>query len=241
MSESSVSELTRGRQDSVVSGRAPIDSIAADLRSFGPLGIVAIVVVLVGNALFVPLSAILVLVWARLSHTPWRALGFERPRSWLRTIAGGVVFGAVLKLMMKAVVMPLFGAPPVNQAFHYLAGNTAAIPAALYMIVVGAAFGEETVFRAFAFERLRRLVGWAPAARAAIVILTSAWFGIEHYSLQGVAGVQQAMIVGLVFGGTFAVTGRIWMLIVAHAAFDLTALALIYYDVESYVAHWIFN
>jgi hypothetical protein len=31
------------------------------------------------------------------------------------------------------------------------------------------------------------------------------------------------------------------MLIVAHAAFDLTALALTYWDVESYVAHWIFK
>jgi membrane protease YdiL (CAAX protease family) len=198
MSESSVPELTREPRDSVVLGKAADDSIAGDLRSFGPLGIIAIVVVLVGNALFVPLSAILVLVWARLSDTPWRALGFVRPRSWPRTIAGGVLFGAVLKLTMKAVVMPVFGAPPINHTFHHLAGNTAAIPAALYMIVVGAAFGEETVFRAFAFERLRRLLGWAPAAKVAIVLLTSAWFGIEHYSLQGLPGVQQATMVGLI-------------------------------------------
>ncbi len=31
------------------------------------------------------------------------------------------------------------------------------------------------------------------------------------------------------------------MLIVAHAAFDLTALAIIYWDVESEVAHLIFK
>jgi hypothetical protein len=31
------------------------------------------------------------------------------------------------------------------------------------------------------------------------------------------------------------------MLMVAHAAFDLTALAIIYWDIESEVAHFIFK
>jgi hypothetical protein len=53
--------------------------------------------------------------------------------------------------------------------------------------------------------------------------------------------VQQATIVGLVFGATFAVTGRIFMLMIAHAAFDLTALAIIYWNLESTVAHLIFK
>lgn len=39
----------------------------------------------------------------------------------------------------------------------------------------------------------------------------------------------------------FAVTGRIWMLMVAHAAFDLTALAVIYWNLESKVAHFRFR
>ena len=41
--------------------------------------------------------------------------------------------------------------------------------------------------------------------------------------------------------GFFAITGRIWMLMIAHAAFDLTALAIIYWDVESRVAHLVFK
>ena len=35
----------------------------------------------------------------------------------------------------------------------------------------------------------------------------------------------------------FAVTGRIWMLMFAHAAFDLTPLAIIYWNLKSAVAH----
>lgn len=47
-------------------------SFATALRGFGPLGIFAILVILAGNFLVVPLSAVLVLVRARLSRTPWR-------------------------------------------------------------------------------------------------------------------------------------------------------------------------
>ncbi len=52
---------------------------------------------------------------------------------------------------MKAVVMPLFGADPINRAYHFLAGNRAALPRAFYLMVVGGGFGEETVFRGFFF------------------------------------------------------------------------------------------
>ena len=49
------------------------------------------------------------------------------------------------------------------------------------------------------------------------------------------------MITGLVFGTIFAITGRLWMLMCAHVAFDLTALAIIYWNVEADVAHFIFK
>ena len=37
------------------------DGLAASLRGLGPLGLLAVVIVLLGNAVFVPLSAILAL------------------------------------------------------------------------------------------------------------------------------------------------------------------------------------
>jgi len=218
------------------------DPVAAGLREFGPLGIIAIfVILLAGNYPFVPLSAILVLVWVWRSRTPWRDIGYVRPRSWIGALAVGIAFGVAFKLLMKAIVMPLLGAPPTNQAFHYLAGNRAALPAAIYAMIVGAGFGEETLFRGYLFERFGKLFGTSVWARTLVVVLTSLLFGLGHYSLQGLAGVEQATIFGLVFGTIFAVTGRIWMLIIAHAAFDLTALAIIYWDLESKVAHLILD
>jgi len=67
-------------------------------------------------------------------------------------------------------------------------------------------------------------------AKTLMVLLTAGWLGLGHYSVQGLARAEQATIVWLVFGTIFAVTGRIWMLMFAHAAFDLTALAMIYWN-----------
>jgi len=44
-----------------------------------------------------------------------------------------------------------------------------------------------------------------------------------------------------VFGAIFAVTGRLWMIMCAHVAFDFLALALIYWELETAVAHWVFK
>src|SRR6266568_1744493 len=179
---------------------SPDNVFAARLRGFGPLGLLAIVLIFLGNGLFLPGSALLVLLWVHLSQTPWREIGFVRPKSWLRVVALGILFGVTFKFLMKSVVMPLLGADPINHAYHYLTGNRAAIPITLYLMIVGAGVGEETMFRGFMFERLHKL-----------------------------------------FGTSVAVTGRIFLLMIAHAAFDLTAYAMIYWDLETRVAHLLFK
>jgi membrane protease YdiL (CAAX protease family) len=218
----------------------PQDHFATELRGFGALGILAVLFIAAGQ-IVPPLSAVLVLVWTMLSRTPWREIGYVRPKSWIGSLVVGVAVGILFKLLMKAIVMPLLGANPINQAYHYLAGNRAALPAAVLTMIVVAGFGEETVFRGYMFERLGRLLGRGLPARVVIVLVTAAVFGSIHYFEQGVAGAQQAVITGLIFGTVFAVTGRIWMLMCAHAAFDLTAVAMIYWKLESVVAHLIFK
>jgi hypothetical protein len=117
------------------------DPIAADLRGFGPLGITAIFVILAGQ-LLAPLSAVLVLIWAKWSQTPWHEIGYVRPRSWFGGLVAGVAFGIAFKFLMKAIVMPLFGADPLNQTYHYLVGNGTAALATVPLMVVTAGFGE---------------------------------------------------------------------------------------------------
>jgi membrane protease YdiL (CAAX protease family) len=180
------------------------------------------------------------LLWAWRSRTPWREIGYARPRNWVWTVLAGVLFGSAFKILMKMIVMPLLGAPPTNQAYAFLIGNDALLPIAIWaMFVVG--FSEETVFRGFLFERLQKLFGSGTWVTIGIVLFTSLLFGAGHYVGQGVAGVQQATLFGLVFGAIFARTGSLWTLMCAHTAFDLTALGMIYWNVERDVAQFIFK
>lgn len=173
------------------------DHFAADLRGFGWLGVLAILAIVltgnvfVGKMVVVPVGALLVLLWAWRSRTPWRAIGYARPRTWIGTLTLVVALGIAFKFVMKAVVMPLLGADPINHAYHFLAGNRAMLPAAVWAMIV-AGFGEETVFRGYLFERLGKLMGSGRSTRTSIVLLTSVLFGLQHYSNQGIAGVQQA-------------------------------------------------
>jgi len=218
----------------------PDDRFAAALRGFGPLGILAMLVIIAGQIL-APLNALLVLLWAKRSHTPWHEIGYVRPRSWMAGLVIGVAFGSAFKLLMKAIVMPLLGAEAINQAYQFLAGNALAAALFVPVLILKAGFGEETFFRGYLFERLGKLFGQSPGAKALTVLVTSIFFASLHYFEQGSAGVQQAAIVGLVFGTIFSLTGRIWMLMCAHAAFDLTALAIVYWRLESNVAHLVFK
>jgi membrane protease YdiL (CAAX protease family) len=222
------------------------ERLAAELRGFGlPGATAALVIVLAGNVFIAPMVAVpvgglLALLWVRLTRTAWSEIGYARPRSWLVTVAVGTVLGVGFKLAMKALVMPLLGANPVNTAYHSLAGNRALLPAAAWSMLV-AGFGEETVFRGFLFQRLGALLGSSRGARVATVLLATAAFALAHFPDQGREGAGQAVFTGLVFGTIYAATRRIWVPMIAHAAFDLTAAWLIYAGLEARVAHLVFR
>ena len=216
------------------------DRFAAKLRGFGPVGLFAVLLVLAGNVLG-PFKAIPVLAWAQWSRTPWRELGLVRPVSWARTVITGIVFGVAFKFAMKAIVMPLLGAEPINATYSWVTGNPLALAWMLFLVTAGGGFGEELMFRGYMFERLGRIFGSNRAAKAAIVLFSSVVFASLHYPDQHLAGAEQALVTGLTFGTIFAVTGGIWLIMIAHAAFDIAALAMIYLNLETGVAHWFFK
>ncbi len=74
-----------------------------------------------------------------------------------------------------------------------------------------------------------------------VTVVLMLLFALGHYSNLGLPGVEQEVITGLVFGTIFAITCRIWMVMCAHAAFDLAAVAIIYWNLEATVAHLVFK
>ncbi len=224
------------------SSEAPLaeDHLAAQFRGFGPLGLLAILVIAAGQ-LLAPLSAVAVLAWTEISKTPWREIGYVRPRSWIRTLLVGLAFGVAFKLMMKILVMPVLGAGPTNTTYHYLVGNAAALPGAVLMMIVVGGFGEETVFRGYLFERAGKLIGHSLPAKVATVLATALLFASLHAFDQGLAGAEQAVFTGTIFGAIYAATGEIWLVMCAHAAFDLAAVAIIYLGLETPMARLVFG
>jgi membrane protease YdiL (CAAX protease family) len=222
------------------------NNFSDNLRGFGPIGIISILIILfTGNIVLpgmivVPIGALLVLLWVLLSDIPWSNIGYAKPKNWIMTVAIGLALGIFFKLLMKAIVMPLFGAEPINQSYHFLAGNKALLPAAIFAMLI-AGFGEETVFRGYMFERFGKLFGPGVNSTILIVLITSALFASSHYYTQGIPGVQQAAVMGVVYGIIYSVTNSIWMVMITHSAFNLTALAIIYWNLETDVAHIIFK
>ena len=187
------------------------------------------------------IAALVIVAWVQWSGTPWRDMGFARPASWIWVVAAGVTLGVVLKLALKAIVLPLLRAPATNAAYQSLVGNT---PMLVWMVVVSvlvAGLAEEIVWRAFLFDRLHVSLGWTTAATGSIVLITAVAFALAHYPDQGIPGVQQALVTGLVFGAVFAATSSIWPVVIAHAAFDVTAVLIIYAGLEETVAHAFFR
>lgn len=184
-------------------------------------------------------AAPLVLIWAAATQTPWRDLGFVKPKHWWLDLVAGIVAGVVLKLLLKAVLLPLLGVPARNAAYQYLVGNAAALPGILLLVVVEGGIAEEIVWRGFLFERLRGLLGASIVAQVLTVTLTSVLFALAHLHDQGWPGVIQATFTGFSFGFAYARLRRIWPIMAAHAAYDVAAVIIIYLNLEEPLAHFL--
>lgn len=212
---------------------------AAALRGFGPGGLVALCLISLVSVALPFAGALLVLLWAVLSKTPLRELGLRRPKNLAADLVFGVALGVGLKLVMKALVLPLLGAPAVNPAFHYVEADALAAATLAAYAVLSAGFGEETFVHGFLFERFGRLLGCGFLGSLATLVVVTAGFAALHF-LQGVSGVENAAATGLVLGAVYLLNGRnLWPLIAAHAAFDLTSVGLIYWGLETDVARLI--
>ena len=217
------------------------DRLAAQLRRWDGLGGLAFIVIAASLWIATPVAAALVLLWTWLSQTPLKAIGLVRPGSWTKGLVAGVALGLFEKLLLKSLILPLLGAPAVNQTYHFLAGNPKRAIVFAVLAVFQAGICEEIVFRGYLFERLARLLGKSLLALIATVVITSALFGALHYE-QGFAGVANAAIGGSMSGTIYLLNRRrLFTVMVSHAVFDLAALVMIYWNFENVVAHLIFK
>jgi membrane protease YdiL (CAAX protease family) len=188
------------------------------------------------------LFALIIIGWTRTAGRPFASLGLTRNRPGLGvSVIAGFLFGVLLKLTMKAVVMPLLRAPAINQAYHYLAGNTGALPGIITLVLVSGAVAEEIVYRGFLFDRARALWGSSSVTTANALAISTVLFAASHYVDQDWPGVVQAAFTGLTFGAIYAWRNELWTPMAVHAGFDLAAVAMIYANWEEPLAHLFFR
>ena len=82
---------------------------------------------------------------------------------------------------------------------------------------------EEMLFRGFLFSRLR---AWF-SGDTLPVLISAAIFGSLHYPTQGVTGMFQTGMIGLVLGIFVSRARSLWPAIIAHAAIDFLSLAML--------------
>src|SRR5262249_268914 len=128
-----------------------------------------------------------------------------------------------------------------GSAYGYLYRNTAALPGMLFVVLVGAGFGEELVWRGFLFERLHRWLGPGAPARVFTVVATSVLFGLAHLHDQGCRGLEHSTLTGLSIAAASLRPGSLALPMVLHATFDVAAVAMIYVGVDGTVSRWFFG
>jgi len=132
-----------------------------------------------------------------------------------------------LFLFLEPVLERAFG--PIDfSIFRPLEGNLGLFVLMVAVSWIGAAFGEEIVYRGFVMTRLAQIFssssfGWIVAA-----IIQAAIFAVLH-SYQGWVGVIQIFILAIVFAFAYLLTGRSLVpVIVAHGVVDTYAMTDFY-------------
>ena len=165
----------------------------------------------------VPLLLIL-----KLTGEPWVQFGLVRVSWFLDVPVGGAVW--MCNLVIWLWVMSL-----VPEAL--LAGKLASgvadwakpegFPGYILLLVASLAngFAEEFVMRGYLLTRLERLLHSTWRA-----LLASSFLFASYHLYQGTSGLISATVTGLLYGGVFCLTRRLWPICVAHAITDFVAL-----------------
>lgn len=167
----------------------------------GPLiALATLVISLAGFALYAGL--------VRLAEARWPSELALRPA--LVELAIGLLVGAV----MLSVVVALL----VVSGLYEVTGPRASSPWSMISIGIVSGFMEELIFRAIILRLLMRAFGAWPA-----LALSAALFGALHLSNPNAtptAAIAIAIEAGLMLAAFYMLTGRIWMSVGVHAAWN---------------------
>jgi membrane protease YdiL (CAAX protease family) len=169
-------------------------------------------------------------MWLR--RVSWRQIGLCRPANWPKTMLAALLIGLAYNALDIGVTLPLLhritGESLDLGEFAALEGDAGTLLLLIAASWLSAAFIEEMLYRGYLLNRLadifgRTAVGWVTAA-----VLTSLTFGLAHHA-QGVTGVLDNILAGLLFAFLYLYSGRnLWLPILTHGIIDTSSVLLLY-------------
>jgi len=181
-----------------------------------------------------PKLPLLLLGWLSmwLRRVGWRQVGLSRPRSWPSTVVTAIVVGLAYNALDIGVLIPLLhrltGEPLDLTAFASLKGDLGTLLLLSAASWISAAFPEEMLYRGYILNRLADAFGRTAAGWTAGATLVALAFGLAHHG-QGVTGVLDNVLAGLVFAVLYFASGRnLWLPILVHGIVDTTSVILLY-------------
>ncbi len=177
--------------------------------------------------------AILVMLSLWLRGSNLSALGLRQPKSIGITIFFGIVAGVILQALDIGVITPalsdFFHQVPDVSAFAPLHNNISLLPTLFITAWVSAAIWEELLFRGYFLNRLVDLCGNTVWGWIIAIMLQAVIFATGH-AYQGIAGMVDAGITGVIFGVMFIASRRnLWLTIVTHGFFDTVSFLFIFF------------
>lgn len=170
---------------------------------------------------WVPLSVVIVLVTLAfvvfIDRRPAETLGFARRGSWGAEAWLGLGIGFGLPLLMF-IISYLAGWTRVTVSVFSERPDRALVALAQAMLLMAAvAVGEETVVRGYILQTLKWGYGTVIALLASSILFGAGHFMNPDVAVAGFLGTTAA---GLVLGYSYLVTGRLWLPIAFHFAWN---------------------
>jgi membrane protease YdiL (CAAX protease family) len=171
----------------------------------------------------VPILFVVAITSFRIREGDWGFSLYSRPDSWPRTL---LVAAACLALL---VLKDLAFDPPGNVSSVITSARD--VPRLLTSLAIAwgfAAFLEELGYRGYLLRRAVEAFGPSRIGSALALLTASAAFGLGHY-YKGPAGMLDSAGSGLILGGAYLYTRRLWAGTLAHGAVDTIAVGMTFF------------
>ena len=178
----------------------------------------------------VPILVVLAMASSRIREGKWISHLYRLPVSWSRTFWLAVL--AVILLEGKDMILEPLGnyfwpGPQHVSSVITRSNDLSHTLLNLLFVWVFAAFGEEIGYRGYLLRRSLHAFGQTRWATALALLVASAAFGIGHF-YKGGAGMLESTGSGLILGGIYLFSRRLWASTIAHGLNDTLAILLIY-------------